>query len=380
MSQLMLLSVLAAVMVVLEPAPAPGGFAGGDIGPQRVLVQRCGEGDVGCWMEVAAEARARGQVDEAEGIYRRLLMEQPLLDEAYVALVQLREGMPLSRESEAYWVTRQQLGGRFREYETRRFIVLSNADAGWTRMQGEYLERAHHQFLRFARRMQLRPLPLKHKLVCVLFAHEREYRAFAAAHDGIEGAWIVGHYSPRYDRVVFFHHAEEGERRGVVPAACATTIHEAIHQLHFHTRIKSVHVQYPLWICEGLATAFETDRPNEAFGPEHEYEPRRERFEVLLREGKLLPLRELVSVVQLDGTRQDVVSGLYHQSYAFVVWASRYRAAQLRAYLNAMLLEEPGEVDGRRHVAIFEGAFGNVEAVERQWLAYEQRRVAGRGG
>ena len=38
-------------------------------------------------------------------------------------------------------------------------VVLSDASAAWTRHQAERLERAHHQFLRFADRMNLRPLP-----------------------------------------------------------------------------------------------------------------------------------------------------------------------------------------------------------------------------
>jgi len=213
----------------------------------------------------------------------------------------------------------------------------------------------------------------------VLFEHQRDYRAFAATHDDIHDPWIVGHYSPSHDRVVFFHRAEDDQRSVANQSAIATTIHEAIHQLHFHTRIKSVNVQYPLWICEGLATAFETDAPNQAFGPDHEYAPRRDRFQLLLQDDQLMPLRDMVAVMQLDANRQDTVAALYHQSYAFITWASRFRAAQLRDYLNAMLHEPPGKVDEPRHVAIFQQAFGDIEAVERQWLNHERRLLAERG-
>lgn len=301
------------------------------------------------------------------------------MDEPYEALVRLRERQPLTKDSQPYRQTRNLLSGSFREYETRRFVVLSNADAQWSRTQAEYLERAHHQFMRFANRLNLRPLPLKHKLVCVLFEHQRDYRAFAAAHDDIHDPWIVGHYSPSHDRVVFFHRSEEDQLDRPSRAAIATTIHEAIHQLHFHTRIKSINVQYPLWICEGLATAFETDAPNQAFGPDHEYAPRRDRFQLLLKDDQLLPLRAIVAVTQLDANRQDTVAALYHQSYAFVTWANRFRTTQLRAYLNAMLQEPPGQVNEQRHLAIFQQAFGNIEAVEQQWLAHERRLLANRG-
>lgn len=376
--RLLLVPLLVAGIAAIVPLAATGGTALSDIGqriPSPAAAPVCADGDIPCRMQLAADALRQERPNEAEAIFRSILKIDPGAREAYQQLVELADKRPLSKDSDTLRATHKLLDGSFREYETRRFIVLSNADAQWSRAQSEYLERAHHQFLRFANRVGLQPLPLQHKLVCVLFERQREYRAFASTHDDVSDAWIVGHYSPRNDRVVFFRQRDDGHEVSA-QESIATTIHEAIHQLHFHTRVKTLSVQYPLWICEGLATAFETDTPNQAFGPDHEYAPRRSRFEQLLRQDQLLPLQELVAITQLTDADDTNISAVYHQSYAFVTWASRFRAAQLRAYLDAMLRQPPGRVNAERHVAIFSRAFGDIDAVERQWLMHERRTLA----
>ncbi len=75
----------------------------------------------------------------------------------------------LQSNSDMYQQTRELLPQRFLDYETRRFIVISDAAPGWSRRQAALLERTYHQFNRFARRLNVKPLPLRHKLVCVLF-------------------------------------------------------------------------------------------------------------------------------------------------------------------------------------------------------------------
>ncbi|MHC4220152.1 MAG: DUF1570 domain-containing protein, partial [Planctomycetota bacterium] len=229
---------------------------------------------------------------------------------ALQTLLGVRPDRRLKTESDVYRRTQKLLPDRFGQYETRRFIVLSDAKPGWTRQQSQLLERTYHQFHRYTRRIGIEPRPLRHKLVCVLFQEYDDYRQFAKAHDDVTSDWISGYYSPRHDRIVFYNietnpdyarvrgadgpWAEAAVARGRLSeefdaASIATTVHEAIHQLTFHTRIQSAQIQNPLWISEGLATAFETDRPDEAFGPDHEYSMRRDQFDRLLADGDLIP-------------------------------------------------------------------------------------------
>ena len=305
----------------------------------------------------------------------------------------LRAGVSLKPafESEPYHLARALLGAEFVEYEATRWVVLSDANAQWTREQAALLKRAHHQFLRYTRRIGLQPKPLRHKLVCVLFERRDEYREFARLYDGVTDEWISGYYSPKHDRVVFYnvatsqpkrisstrHHsvASSFSRDASDHRATATTVHEAIHQLMFHTGVQSPHIEYPLWICEGLATAFETDDPDAAFGPDHEYAPRRERFVQLLRDDQLIELRQLVTYARMPDDSDETVQAVYHESYALVMWMSRFRRAELQAYLQSMLAEPPGRPTPQRQLELFEEAFGDVDRLQRRWLRYERRNA-----
>ncbi|HRP63166.1 MAG TPA: DUF1570 domain-containing protein [Phycisphaerales bacterium] len=377
----------------------------------------------------ADRAAADSNFDEADALYREILRLDPFNAEAFAALEAVSAARPLSRDSWAYQQARAALpngGARFVEHETRRFIVISDAGAAWTQNQAEHLERAWHQFHRFAKRLNLQPLPLRHKLVCILFDRREDYQRFAAEQDGVADLWIAGYYSPRFDRIVFYNvesdpamtrarskldsmqeqvaklardarrAANEGNRtqadwlrqnlaryeqhlhremnrvdNHARTVSIATTVHEAIHQIAFHTRVQSPHIQYPLWISEGLATAFETDSPNHAFGPDHDFAPRREMFLKLLSEDAVIPLRDLIAMTNLAGATDETVTAMYHQGYALVSWMSRFRRVPLQNYLSSMLLEPAGNVSQERHVELFQAAFGDIAQLERAWLRHE---------
>jgi hypothetical protein len=298
----------------------------------------------------------------------------------------------LASRSDVYRRTRKLLPDRFSEYETRRFVVLSDGKPGWSRQQGQLLERTYHQFHRYTRRIGIDPEPLRYKLVCVLFQEYDDYRQFAKAHDDVTAAWISGYYSPKHDRIVFYNietnpeyawarpsddRGSDAVARGRVneeyeAAATATTIHEAIHQLTFHTKVQSAQIQNPLWISEGLATAFETDNPNVAFGPDREYAMRREQFKRLVTDGEMIPLRELVTYTEMPNNQDDTIAAVYHESYALVTWLSRFRSTELRKYLESLRQEKPGRPTPQRHLQLFEKAFGDVDRLDRAWQRYEK--------
>jgi len=299
----------------------------------------------------------------------------------------------LTCDSDVYRRTRKLLPERFCEYETRRFVVISDGRPAWTRQQAQLLERTYHQFHRFTRRIGVEPHPLRYKLVCVLFQEYDDYRQFARNHDEVSADWISGYYSPKHDRIVFYNIEtnpeyawarpdEDARSRSAVArgrlseefeaAAAATTIHEAIHQLTFHTKVQSARIQNPLWISEGLATAFETDRPDAAFGPDREYAVRREQFEEILADGDLIPLRKLVTYTEMPNDEDATIAAVYHESYALVTWMSRFRSSELRDYLERLRREPSGRPSAKRHLQIFEQAFGDVDRLDRAWQRHER--------
>ena len=283
----------------------------------------------------------------------------------------------LPGRSAAYDATLAALPKGFRICQTTRYIVFSNEKARWTQAQLVRLEAACDQFHRFARSVGLRPAPLRHKLVCVLFREKEDFSRFALDHDQMNSSWSLGYYSPRSDRIAFYNaEAEEDADEFASKRVIATTIHEAIHQLSFHTRIQTIHVQYPLWINEGLATSFETDSPNEAFGPDHEFDARRHRFRTLLEDGQLIPLRSFVALDQMPDSGRETVFTVYNQSYALFSWLARHRKKQLREYLALMLKEPPGRPSAARHLELFEQAFGDADRLEAAWLTDERQQLA----
>jgi hypothetical protein len=328
--------------------------------------------------------------------------------------------------SETFEDARAKLGRDFVERETARFIVLSDAGRRETQRYAEYLELSYHQFHRFCRRIGLEPKPLRHKLVVVLFERRAQYRAFARKHDDVTDMDLAGYYSPTNDRVVVYDvqtnpsveeartklsdmrteiddlaqreriasregraaeasslrvaigqyedHLQIQSRRVedfTAQTSIATTVHEAVHQLMFHTGIQSRHVEYPLWLSEGLATSFETHQPGHAFGPDHEYEPRREEFRRIMQSGGLLPIDQLIRASRATDLRPDQVHILYHQSYALITWLTRTRPRDLATLLQLIADEPGGRPTDDRHAELFEQAFGSIEALERRWLSWE---------
>ena len=293
----------------------------------------------------------------------------------------------LSGDSESYRAARQLLPRGFRTHETRRFVVLSNAGRRWTRSRTKLLERTFNEFERYAGRLDLRPVPLRHKLVCVLFDRREDFAEFARDHDGVNESWGLGYYSPAHARTVFFNgETEPGADEFAARRSVATAIHETIHQLHFEKQVLSVHVQYPLWCVEGLATAFETVAPEAPFGPDFEFQPRRDRFRRLVQYDQIFSLRELVQLDRMPDQRRQTVHTIYNQSYAVASWLARHRAKELRRYLMSMLKEPPGRPSPARHLDLFEQAFGDVDQLEGAWLRDEwrtlglDRKTTDRGG
>ena len=380
--------------------------------------------------QLAEWAITQGLLDEADTIFRQVLASQPSDDGAYQALAALAASRSLQNDSPARKLAREYLPPRFIEYQSKRFVVLTDRGADVASRQLALLERTHHQFLRFCQRLSLRPLPLQHKLVCVLFASMADFQHFGKTHDKVTDSRISGYYSPRHDWIVFYHAGGSHEvvraqqdlkqlrsdaddlaeqasqaaldgrpedaqqirtavrrtreqidehRRQVTQYAeqrnTATIVHEAIHQLLFHTGVQSATVQYPLWICEGLAASFETESPQLAFGPDCEYAPRRQRFEELFANNALIPLRELVTLETIPSEQSDV---MYQQSYALVAWLCRHRKAQMRTYLFAMSQGTPSIKQATDHADLFQSHFGHAESLERTWLNYERTAISAR--
>lgn len=319
---------------------------------------------------------------------------------------------------------------RFVRHETARFVALSDGSTAWTREQLERFERAHHQYVRFLRWLGMPEPELRHKLVAVLFQDHADFVEYAARVDGVGDRWVKGYYTPAGDRLVGFDAesdpraveartrlaeqdraisqaaAQTRARRSstgrIDPAANAsidrarsmqglgeedvvlairqqvvsTMIHEAIHQLLFHTGVQNPSVAPPFWLAEGLATSFETDQPSAAFGPDFDFRPRREVFERLLMEDRLISLDSFVAFEGLPDRRESTARVFYHQSSALLCYLYRQRPSELRRYLERLAAEPPGRPGPARQRQLFQECFGDLDTLERTWLRWELGRIA----
>ena len=363
-----------------------------------------------------------GDLARADRTLRRLADDDRYRLRAAQTLHQLhqRRDFTLPPDERAIERAMARVGTRMHRFESANFVVLSDCDAAWTRSKISLLERTRHQYLRFVDQIGMPILPPEFKLLCVMFSDHDQYSQFASNEDKVNAPWAGGYFATQANRVVLFddrqspairqaharldaHETQVAETRERAKAAqnsgwtamadalteaadrleadvaagrlrldehaerlaSAKTIHEAVHLLAYNTRLQSLGKVYPFWVSEGLATAFETAQPEHAFGPRHQYHEREDSFDRLVREGRALPLRQVVSVpAGLEGA-DELGDAIYSQSYILFTHLARTSPDALRRYLEELNSAPSRQFDPQFHVALFEKHFGRIAALER---------------
>ena len=335
-------------------------------------------------------------------------------------------GTALATKSEVLAAT-QALVPSLQTTETDHFVLLSDAPQESTRSIAGLLESTYRSFQQNCLRLGVRPEPLKHKLVAVMFREKGDYSVFARKNDGMDQAWAAGYYSPGADRLVLFdglsdekvqkalgqlqaqnlRMQREGaaagaqpldaggaggqvaraqreidtQRRRIAATASAgflgTVSHEAAHQLFFHCDVQRRGMPYPLWLAEGIATAFEAENASDRdLGFQSENPGRQQTFREAMREDRLVPLQALVMAEGMPSDGEDAaIRDFYAQAWAFTTWLARNRTREFALYLEA--LRSGAFALPTKRVEVFESIFGPVDAVERCWLRDEVRREPG---
>jgi len=288
--------------------------------------------------------------------------------------------------------------------ESPRVIVRSNGSREDARQHARWMERTIEEFERFTRRVGWPTRALDEPLIALLFPGQRELQAFASQHDRVNIGPSSGYYSPRNDWVAMntggrtsasshHHRAFQNARMTVAfqanpqaatalhsdesdaalqrGSAAARCVHETIHQLLFRSGLMDQQVTYPLWIAEGLATAFETDDPgspvNRNFGPDVDHAPRSQAFAAALSAGRLIPLRKLITVTRLPHESIDM-HDFYNQSYALTTWLCRERPGEMLGYLRLLNEGDSPRRSENPLTSLFERAFGSIDLVASEWL------------
>lgn len=370
----------------------------------------------------AAESAAKSDFPRADQLYRQAWNNPKDRHQAALSLWNLYRapGVKLQVDVNAISTAISQLGPGFFRHDTSHFVILSNCDRGFIQSRAELLERTRSQFYRVADRLGLDTLPHKTKLICILINDRDAYLAFARARDNLQSAWIAGYYSTKSNRIVFYNDtsnpdlaaakenlskaraqvsdartravqaqqdgnpglaqrltaaADDLESRIKVQDAriaataadtsTAKTIHEAIHLLAFNTGAQRASRDYPFWLSEGLATAFETDDPRSAFGPDRSASRQRlDRFRELQAQGKMRPLSELVSMTDADGCDANAAESIYCQSTALFTYLYKTNPQALGRYMRALTDSTPGRLGASQQLSLFVSSFGDTGNLE----------------
>lgn len=335
---------------------------------------------------------------------------------------------PLPDESKLR-VLLKELDPGFSRHETRNFVILSDLPASRVRTIGTDMERARDELMKLGNRLSLSPIPHAEKLVAVIFEQHAAYASFAARVDNIDPGWIAGYYTLGANRVVLYDDltgpaytraVEDVQRRhqpakqskvreiGEGPDAIAVaeasrraatlretlrsraetyfvakSVHETVHLIAFNTGIQRPDRVYPLWLSEGLALSFETDRTDRPFGPAHPFAEREEALAEGFENGRLLDWGRVVSFLA-PPSDQGEIDLFYAQSYALFSHLAQRRPEQLGAYFRAIELLRWGVRSEEQALALFTAHFGRPADVAAGFMAgggqarYANRQPSGR--
>lgn len=276
-----------------------------------------------------------------------------------------------------------QLPAGFDVHVTKHYVVCFDTSRDYAKWCTAVFERLHDAFGTFWTRAGLEVHDPPRPLVVVIFADRQRYEAHAAADLGAAASRVVGYYDMMSNRVTTYDLTgsdalANGRPRAAGAAGLAilsspaaaglvsTLVHEATHQLAFNSGLHQRLAPVPLWVSEGIATAFETPdlRNNRGWkGVGEVNRPRLEQFLAGQRPGVIAAI-----IADDDLFRQpDTALDAYAAAWALTHHLLHSRKAQFAAYLRGLADKRPLADDSpaaRRKA--FRDAFGEPEAVEQQ--------------
>jgi len=297
-------------------------------------------------------------------------------------------------------------------HRTGRYVVLSDGDRPVIRSVEFALEETRRQYDRWCRAMRLPPPRPDERLLCILFHEQEDFVAFAEQTEGLAATaqHVSGYFSPRFDWIVCFDpwdstdlttatqsldnadaDIESAAARGADPEQVAearrkviaarvevqeeerarrtaVTIHEAVHQLVHVGDAFPGRANWPGWLHEGVAVAFETDNHRGPFGPDRSYAPRVNGIRQAVAADRHIPLQELLAGDTIDHADGDHTGILYDQAGSLFCWLYKRNRQGLAAFLaDVGVPDATGVIPAPEDV--FTRTLGPPASIERRWIA-----------
>lgn len=288
-----------------------------------------------------------------------------------------------------------QLPAGFDIHVTKHYVVCFDTSRDYAKWCAAVFERLHDAFGTFWTRAGLEVHDPPRPLVVVIFADRQRYEAHAAADLGAAAGRVVGYYDMMSNRVTTYDltgsdalangrprvAGEAGLAILSSPAATglvSTLVHEATHQLAFNSGLHQRLAPVPLWVSEGIATAFETPdlRNNRGWkGVGEVNRPRLDQFLAGQRPGVIAAIIADDELFRQPDTALDA----YAAAWALTHHLVHSRKADFAAYLRKLATKRPLADDSpatRREA--FRETFGEPDAVEQQVLKMAARLATAR--
>jgi len=278
----------------------------------------------------------------------------------------------------------------FDVHVTRHYVICFDTSRDYAKWAGALFERLHEAFIGSWTRAGLAVHDPGRPLVVVIFADRRDYEACAIRDVGAGAERVSGYYSFLTNRVTTYDlTASDGlprppgggpgrlgleilarpEAEGLV----ATVVHEATHQMAFNCGMHRRLAPVPLWVCEGVATYFETPDLRSTTGWRGIgalNEPRLAKFRESYQAG------DLERIVADDARFRDATTAVdaYAAGWAVTWFLMETRRDAFVRYLALLAEKQPcTEYDRATRLRDFEAAFGAPAELEPDFLRHMRR-------
>ena len=269
-------------------------------------------------------------------------------------------------------------GDGFRVHTSPHFVLVTDVSRRHANRHLVRFEQTHHAFERFCRRCSIGLTDADKPMRILLFEERDAFLTYAREHDGIDASWSLGYANPADGRAVLAHDDDVARNHGTGMNALAATVHETTHLIATARGFLHADIDAPLWVPEGLATSFETDDVNQAFGPRYPFAAREDRVRVIVEQDLFSSFNDFLTRRRLPTDPRDRAI-YYAECYAFFSWIADRRAAQLATYIDALNTHaESGNdaLSADEHHDLIETSFGSIPSLERQWKHALRERAA----
>ena len=283
-----------------------------------------------------------------------------------------------------------ELGGNFRIYKTRHYVICSDTSLPYMRWVGAMFERLQGSFQVYWKKARVELHPPTLPLPVVLFSNRSDFAEYARTHAGASAIQSLGFYSINSNRIVLFdllrasgvsasNESEINRQLVKAPSNVATIVHEATHQIAFNTGMNVRQADNPLWLLEGMAMYFESPDLRSRSGWRTIGTMNRFRVPVL-RQSLKDPdgLSGLAGMFASDKPFQTSgnINVEYARSWAIVYFLMKTRRADFLNYVRDLQKAElhDWKTDEAR-TEMFEKHFGPINQVESAYLKYWMRQL-----